>query len=641
MNPSVYSSAPSRLVVGAVALLHLWDEHMAGGLAEVRRRVAWQPWASTLVGSLVMSLALSSVASAQHEVLLLPVERDGHVADISEVADTAATTGTSLRSHDAARDALVATHGEDPPEVSESDLARWVASSRQAVRSLARADYDSARSALAQAEAVTDRALAELNREATRARQVLDTCLYLVRSLEETSQHQRAVEQGYACRRLVPRGEPTLTQHPPEVRAILDEVDHALAQMPGARLRVVSEPTGCAVRLNGLDFGATPLLTEDLRPGEYRVQIECGDRRGRVHRVDLTRSGAELRVDAATESLLGTSPLRIVAGAVDPAVVAQVSRLGRIASASEVWLVEESGAGRRRVLTLHRIDVAADRELAVVRTGTRSLPLALASLRQGRSHDWTTDREIERAEAAAPTTEGTTLTDAQTRAREEEQQLGVRALPPEPEPEPTPAPVTVASVDVDREAPPVHRGPDHTAENWVGAVSIVLGIGAYATSWVLWDQRVSFYGQRLAIAEPTDVDYLARQTQWLDAQLPVWAVAAGGTLLWSFAVPLTFGPDHEVPWWSWILGGLGAVGTGVGIAVIASTTLCTSAVELDQPCIDAASQQDVGFLTIAHSVPFLMFPITHLVRAATGSSDVRASLDVSEGRAMLGLGGSW
>ncbi|MBN8612101.1 MAG: hypothetical protein J0L92_16020 [Deltaproteobacteria bacterium] len=125
-------------------------------------------------------------------MLLLPVEREGHVADTSEVADTAATTGTTLRSHDAAREALVASHGEDPPEVSESDLARWVASSRQAVRSLARADYDGARSALAQAEAVTDPALAELNREATRARQVLDMCLYLVRSLEETSQRRRA-----------------------------------------------------------------------------------------------------------------------------------------------------------------------------------------------------------------------------------------------------------------------------------------------------------------------------------------------------------------------------------------------------------------------------------------------------------------
>ncbi|MFN7697675.1 MAG: hypothetical protein ACK5U8_07245, partial [Deltaproteobacteria bacterium] len=184
-------------------------------------------------------------------------------------------------------------------------------------------------------------------------------------------------------------------------------------------------------------------------------------------------------------------------------------------------------------------------------------------------------------------------------------------------------------------------GPDHTAENWVGAAAIALGLGAYATSWALWDQRSSFYGQRLAVAEPTDIDYLARQTQWLDAQLSVWATAAGGALLWSVAVPLSFGPDREVPWWSWILGGLGAIGTGVGVAVIASTTPCTSAVELDQPCVDAASQQDLGFLTLAHAVPLLAFPVTHLVRAASGSGDAQAGVEVSRGRAMLTLGGTW
>ena len=184
-------------------------------------------------------LGLNVVSQQAHaQVLLLPLDRGTGAPDVSPVADMAATTGTNLRSHDAAREALEERYGVDAPEMSESDLARWVASSRQAGRSLARADYDGARSALAQAEAVTARALAELDREATRSRQVLDTCLYLVRSLEETDQHARALEQGFACRRLVPRGAATPTQHPPEVRAILDEVDRTLAAMPGARLRI-------------------------------------------------------------------------------------------------------------------------------------------------------------------------------------------------------------------------------------------------------------------------------------------------------------------------------------------------------------------------------------------------------------------
>ncbi len=588
-------------------------------------------------GLLLSSALMAAPASAQ--VLLLGVERDGRPADTSAVADAAASSGTTLQSHDAARAALVATHGEDPPEMSESDLARWVASSRQAMRSLARADYDSARSALADAEALTDRALAELNREATRARQVLDTCLYLVRSLEETSQHSRAVEQGYACRRLVPRGQPTLTQHPPEVRAILDDVDRALAQMPGARLRVVSEPTGCAVRLNGLDFGATPLLTEDLRAGEYRVQVECGDRRGRVHRVDLTRSGAELQVDAATEGVLGTTPLRIVAAAVDATVIAHVARLGRIAGAREVWLVEQAGRGRSLTFTLHRVDATTDRELAVVRTEIASLPLALASLRQGRSHDWTTDRQLEtssaapdEAEAATSTTSTTAVTGTVTEA-----QLGARALPPEPEPEPVVEPVPEPVPPATVAAP----GPssDHTAENVVGGLALALGAGAYGTAYGLWELRRTFHGERLARAEPTDADYLLRQAAWLDAQVPVWAVSATGVVLWGLAVPLSFGPDREVPWWSWVLGGAGLVGVGVGVGLAASTSPCATTVVLDQPCIDAGAQLDLGWLIAAQAAPFLAFPITHLVRAATGGPELRASVALAPSQLVLGVGG--
>jgi len=586
--------------------------------------------------SLIVAGVLAA-APVSAQVLLLGVEREGRLADTSAVADAAASSGTSLQSHEAARAALVATHGEDPPEMSESDLARWVASSRQAMRSLARADYDSARSALADAEALTDRALAELNREATRARQVLDTCLYLVRSLEETSQHSRAVEQGYACRRLVPRGQPTLTQHPPEVRAILDEVDRALAQMPGARLRVLSEPTGCAVRLNGLDFGATPLLTEDLRAGEYRVQVECGDQRGRVHRVDLTRAGAELQVDAGTEGVLRTTPLRIVVGAVEATVVTQVARLGRIAGAPEVWLVEQAGRGRSQTFTLHRIDTTHDRELAVVRTEIASLPLALASLRQGRSHDWTTDRRLETSTASsAPSASSSTTSTATATGGVSESQLGVRTLAPEPEPTPEPVPEPVATAALDHGAP----SSDHTAENVVGAIAIALGAGAYGTAYGLWELRRSFHGTRLAIAEPTDVDYLLRQAAWLDAQAPVWALSATGVVLWALAVPLSFGPDQEVPWWSWALGGVGLVGVGVGVALAAATSPCSTTVVLDQPCVDAGAQIDLGWLIAAQAAPFLAFPITHLVRAASAGPEVQASIEASRERLVLGIRGT-
>lgn len=547
------------------------------------------------------------------QVLLLPLERDGQVAETSDIAEAAVAAGTRLLAEDDVSQAILAGYGEDPPAVSESDLARWIASSRQAVRSLARADYEGARGALAQAEAVSDRALAELNREAARARQVLDTCLYLVRSLEETDQHARAVEQGHACRRLVPRGEPTPTQHPPEVRAILEEVDRELARSPGARLRVVSEPTGCAVRLNGIDFGTTPLFTEDLRAGEYRVQVECGEQRGRVHRVELGPSGVELRVDAVVESLLATRPLRLVARGVDSALVARLARLGRIAGATEVWVVEEEGRARSRTWTLRRIVVGNGREVAVVRTGRSSLPLAIGSMRQGRSHDWTNDRGIE---ASSPVS---------SPERVLEDAVGQRSLSPEPT---TVAEQPTAARASEGEEPSSRSSShDSTAEH-VGSVLLAgAGLAAYAGAYVAWEVRRSHYGYYLAVAEPTDVDYLARQARWLDWRIPVWSLSAAGAVLWTLAVPLGLGPERDVPWWSWTLGIVGLVGIGVGAGVALEASACPTHVEIDQRCVEADAQQDLGWIIATQAAPLLSFPITHLVRGGGGGAE--ASVAVS------------
>ena len=567
-----------------------------------------------------LGLNIFALGTAHAQVLLLPLDRGaGTVPDVSPVAEMAATTGTSLRSHDAAREALEERYGVDPPEMSESDLARWVASSRQAVRSLARADYDGARSALALAESVSDRALAELNREATRSRQVLDTCLYLVRSLEETDQHARALEQGFSCRRLVPRGAATPTQHPPEVRAILDEVDRTLAAMPGARLRIVSEPSGCAVRLNGLEFGATPLLTEDLRPGEYRVQVECsGTRRGRVHRIDLGRNGAEMRIDSLTETLFQSEPLRIMATTVDGSLVARVAHLGGLAGAREVWLVDVT-EGATPIYTLHRIDVATSREVAIVRTQVTSLPLALASLRQGRSHDWTTDQQIETVGAVTPPPELVTAPTVEVAEPQTQRRLDAR------------------HVDESFEMPPGEGnatavGADHTAETVIGVIAIALGAGAYGSAWALWQDRATRLGSRLTVARPSDPDYLQRQEAWLNAQATIWGLSAGGAVLWTLAVPLTFGPDRDVPAWTWVLGvvGIAGVGAGIGVAIDASGRICATSVETEQPCIDSAAQQDLGWLIAAQAAPFIAFPITHLIRSASSpSTSLSLQLDVS------------
>ena len=81
------------------------------------------------------------------------------------------------------------------PRISQSDIDLWVERSRAAVRYLARADYKAARRELRAAQRLADRAAAELNREAARAQQVLDTCLFMVRAYVETKNHAEARRQ--------------------------------------------------------------------------------------------------------------------------------------------------------------------------------------------------------------------------------------------------------------------------------------------------------------------------------------------------------------------------------------------------------------------------------------------------------------
>ena len=172
------------------------------------------------------------------------------------------------------------------PTISQSDIDLWVERSRAAVRYLARADYKAARRELKAAQRLADRAAAELNREAARAQQVLDTCLFMVRAYVETKNDAEARKQARECRRLVPRVEPSAFRHTPEVRELLAEVDQEMASEAPGTLEVQSTPSDCLVRINGVEFGRTPVSGIELPVGTYRMQVECEeDKRGRIHRV--------------------------------------------------------------------------------------------------------------------------------------------------------------------------------------------------------------------------------------------------------------------------------------------------------------------------------------------------------------------
>ncbi|KPK50507.1 MAG: hypothetical protein AMJ63_14500 [Myxococcales bacterium SG8_38_1] len=224
------------------------------------------------------ALALSHGPSAQAEAsearapaagerwLVLPVHGAEADSESGVRIETLHTEAESLRHElsrrgkevwraDRASERFEAVGSAPAPEVSQSDIDRWVERSRAAVRHLARADYKAARRELKAAQRLADRAAEELNREAARAQQVLDTCLFMVRAYVETKNSVEARRQARECRQLVPRVEPSAFRHTPEVRAVLAQVDAEIASEAPGTLEVTSTPPDCLVRINGVELG--------------------------------------------------------------------------------------------------------------------------------------------------------------------------------------------------------------------------------------------------------------------------------------------------------------------------------------------------------------------------------------------------
>jgi hypothetical protein len=339
-----------------------------------------------LPAALLLALTcLAPTASAQTSAVVLPWSvGDAEAARAASDAVTLRTTlsgaGVSVTSAEQSTSRFEQSGSVESRLVTASEIDRWLTHSREAVRALASGDYPAARQALAQAEELSERATAELNREEARARQVLDTCLYGVRAYVETSD-PRAEERARDCRRLVPHIAPSPRVHTPEVVELLARVDQRAEASTHAPLTVESDPPGCLVRLNGVPMGTTPLATGSLIVGDYRVQVECGEgHRGRLHPIHVGEAPVTLRIEAHLDEAVrteGTLQLAYHDAAAAAARTRDAAAIARVLGATEVWLVgREAGE-----LVADRIDVASGRVI-----GTATLTTGIAEAVAGLLH---------------------------------------------------------------------------------------------------------------------------------------------------------------------------------------------------------------------------------------------------------------
>lgn len=467
-----------------------------------------------------------------------------------------------------------ARHSVAAQSVNPTEIELWANRSRAALRHLSRGDYAAARSALLEAQRIAERAAEAMNRETVRARQVLDTCLYVVRASLETHDLAGAEQQARQCRHLVPRLQATAYSHPPEVRELLARIDAELADEQAGTLEVGSEPSGCTVRINGVYFGTTPLATSELGSGDYRVQVECDEGApGRVHAVRLGSDDVRLDVDVAFENAIRSSDSLALAYADVATAEARAARDARtLARALEVGVVIVRPASDGGVL-LEGVGATGRVRTAHLSAGASSSAIAEA----------------------------------------------LHSVEPAPVPR-----ARSASDEGSRGGPRPGFGFGHRARRIAGATLLAAGAAASGTAVGLLfvrDERADHYASLL----PDDPGYLAAQESYHRANALVLALpSVGATLATTGAVVATPGPRF-----TWYGVALGLAGLGLAswaVVDVARAPACGTTAQELPTCLDRDRAFDRAAILAGFASPMIGVPVTQVVRADAGVSADRRSV---------------
>ncbi len=556
--------------------------------------------------------ALPSALAQSEAWLVLPttVEDDGlwMPAIVHKVSRELRRQGVGVWSSDRAVSAFRERGSAAPPEVSESETEAWAARSQQALQSLALGDYPTALSELEETLAFSHSKLVTLNRDPELAKTVLDTCLYLVRVRAETGDEAGAVHQARECVRIVPSATPARRMHPP---AIVDLYEQAAAPGPerASTLLVESEPSGCALRVNGVPAGETPSQLTELYPGRYQVQAECEPgTASRVHTVDVPRGSTNIFIFARFARSVHTVPLVHLRYDTPPETLRLARDAREVARALPASTVVVASVAGEDVL-----------ELRVV-TG-RKADAAMA--RVGMSADGPSDAAVVQATEALLAGECWDFT------RDEPLRLDCR----------TGEPVVVAGTErpgdkPGRVGPPRGQFVAGVTLGSVGAASLLTGYGLLIVRRSAGDDWLS------------DPGSLAEHDKWLNLGTAVVVTGSAGSAMLVTAMPLVLPYKRKTPWWAWLSGGLG-VGFAAGSIVAAVLAdpkppqSCSVNNLNPEPCTNRARQTDLAIMLGVTAAPLLTMPLVYLFRKSEKklAAELSPSISVHHSGGSLGVRG--
>ncbi|MEM9727631.1 MAG: PEGA domain-containing protein [Myxococcota bacterium] len=570
-----------------------------------------------MVAAVVVAWLLSvATAWAQSDALLvLPVTVDDDVTwmpqAVRDVSRGLRRQGVAVWQEAGAVAAFEARGSASPTALTDEAIEAWSSEAGGALRSLAKGNEEDALVRLEAANAFARASIAALGRDSARSTQVVDTCLYLVRAKLAVGDEAGADAQASECVRLQTSVEPTWRMHPPQV---VDRYQAAKDEPHDRSILVESDPSGCAVRVNGSLQGRTPLEVEGLYPGPYAVQVECEeDTPGRVHEIDVTRGATSLFVFDAFDRAVRTAPVLHLAYTEAPSQ----ARLARDARqfmstlpASGVVIASRSSDGEALTLSLLR-GTGADRTFVRVpadggSTDPGTLTQAAAALVAGECRDFAVEPV-----ASLDCRTGQPLLTRSSRGRVAESKPR-RIRPPRGQ---FVAGVTLAAA---------------------GTTSLLAGYGL-------------LIGRRTAgeswLEQPSN---LSRQDRWLRLGTGVTTTGAAGGGLLVAAMPLVLPYQSKTPWWAWLHGGLG-VAAAVGSIVSAVTaspkppTPCSINGPDPAPCVNRERDTDRAILLGATAAPLLTVPLVYLFRRDRPDrrADILPSVVVARSQGALSLRGTF
>ncbi len=575
---------------------------------------------------LCWALLVSSAASQpKGRWLVLPstsgANADWVDRDVVKVRAALVATGADVVGPERAAERFEAEASAPPTALGESELERWMSLSGDAVNDLAEGNYDEALLKLDAAQAISRKAIEELNQEPERARRVFDTCLYMVRAVLATESESRARALARECRQLVPRAEPSPYMHPPPVTDILRRVDASQAKQTGA-LRLESDPSGCPARMNGVLLGETPVSMGEVFPGTYRVQVECDpSRRGRVHFVTVGAGRTERRVDARFDEVIVSRPaLRLRYATTAAEQEHRIADSRRVAEEVRVDAVVLASMPTPETMELELIDVTVEQP-------TR--PLAFARMLVG--------------------VEGPAASDLASAARAliSHECTDFTSTEPTPLPCASDAPIG-ARLAATADDWPEDRRPK--AQFVAGMTLVAMGLAGLGTGYVLliprhntgatWVNNV----EAMSGAMGTGEDPLTQQ-KWFNLGTGIIVSASLGSAALVSAMPLALPERDKTPWWAWVSGGAGiglaafSVAWGVTAedepATQCSTRALTSA-EV-RACFNRGEQLSVALLTGLSAAPLITMPLVYLFRPSKAKLEPR--VEVGRSGAYLGVHG--